>query len=339
MPRDEARRSRRYRKRKNDLPLEIETSNDDDYNNMRNSNSDDDSSNDSGRSPSWMQRSPQKSQVQIRPGSELIPSSEPWRIPPEPTDEPPIPSQILRFTILGAPKSGKTSIADRFVHRRYATPPRHDGSPKELRKMSSQKSEWTVDYSKKDVAFWDSENVVECVRVQVWDVNGQDPCYNGKLERSQEFQELLEKSHTIFLTSSMETDDLLQELGDWKTWLDSFGFEKDVPIVLLLTKSDILIENCCNNTSPVELVRAGAKLESCCAKLGFRDWFMTSCRSDTSCHSSSIEDIMMKTIRNIVPGNIAKESREISSFAPTQLHRGDTTYDHHPIVEAKVVPI
>ena len=124
--------------------------------------------------------------------------------PPPPTTPPPKPTHLCKIAILGNANVGKSSLVQKFIHRRYANSTsigetdllnvnntNGESSTTTFNSLgtsntfggSTLTTEQTLaDYYKKDVTIWYNDNDQDqvkkstvCIRVQCWDMNIQQP--------------------------------------------------------------------------------------------------------------------------------------------------------------------
>jgi len=220
--------------------------------------------------------------------------------PPPPQEPPPTPSEILGVVVLGEERSGKTSLVRRFIHRTSTT-------ESQQRKQAS----WTVEYHKKDVAFWYTKNTARCVRMQLWDVGG-GRTVDHSPQRNAEVVQLLQRTKAIILVVSMEhgPQHVLKEARAWKRWLDDLHIDHDKPVYWFLHKSDVM-----PNIETTNSIYFGAAIADTSRELGFSGWHLTSCETDDG---RLVEDAMMKIIRS----NLRAETAP--SLSPTSASSTDS---------------
>ncbi|KAI2489910.1 hypothetical protein MHU86_24664 [Fragilaria crotonensis] len=224
-----------------------------------------------------------------------------------PKEPPPLPSEILGLLVLGEPQSGKTSLVRRFVYRTYAS---------QIEQQRKQRHS-SIEYHKKDLAFWYAKNETRCARVQLWDVSdcrtfGSSPQRNGELVQ------VLQRTKAIILVLSMEhgPQHVLREARSWKQWLQDLHVDDEKPIYWFLHKSDVL-----PNLETSISINLGAALANMSRELGFSSRYLTSCLSDDG---SSVESAMMNVIRTSL------QSESIPSLA----HSSASSTDSKTILSA-----
>lgn len=280
-----------------------------------------------------------RERVQILPGSHLIPEGEPWRHPLEPREPPPLPTDIVQFLVIGEHQSGKTSLTNRFLRRHYV----HTLKEKHSRKGGDQ-SEWSVEYHKKDVTFWHSDDTVGSARVQLWDVTGGGPS-ERPLERRQEWIRLVQKMSGILLVISLEhgSDVLFEKVVSWKQWLDECC-PSHPQVHLFLQKSDLLPRQ---HVDPLVWMHLGSRLSTLCDETGISDCRLTTCSDGRAQQSSLPEQAIMELVRSIVMTEVAQRRNQprmnptVSRVGRSRAKSGTkfrTDYAR-TVLEAKAVPI
>lgn len=257
--------------------------------------------------------------------------------PPLPPHEaPPVPSELLSVVVMGDPQCGKTSLVRRFIHRTALhechTKKNASGQQPQRKKQGTTHS-WTMDYYRKDVAFWSTENTAKCIRIQLWDV-GDCRTVDRSPQRNSEFIHLVQRTKAIILVLSLEhgLQHLLKSVRAWKRWmLDSHIDDDGIrPVYWFLHKSDVLPTNL-STTSSIQL---GATIADITRELGFASWHLTSCHTEDG---HSIEEAMMLIIRTttnlqrvdtIVSPSLAPSSS--SSTGSKTILSGTATALHYP---------
>jgi GTPase SAR1 family protein len=243
----------------------------------------------------------------------VVPSS--CVVPPDPPEEsPPCPLEILKLLVLGEQGSGKSSIVRRFVHRtRTDGAVRSSSASKSSTKSKQQQRKagsWTVDYYKKDIAFWNSAKTSRCVRVQLWDVGGRSPAAASKGNYNPEVVQLLQRSKAVILVISLDQGPrhALAEAWKWKRWLADMHLDNNdqetKPVYWFLHKSDVIPDQ--NSTN--NMLQLGAMFADTSRDLCFAGWHLTTCEHEDG---TSVEEAIMKVVRSNV------EERSPSSLAPS----------------------
>jgi GTPase SAR1 family protein len=282
---------------------------------------------DSSRHQHWT--GVEKRKVQILPGTLLVPDDEPWLFPPEPSEPPPLPTEILRFVLCGHHNAGKTSLIRKFVHRESILNDDIDGIEKK-----STSLQWSVDYHKKDLTFWlNSGDKAGCARIQVYDVSG-----GGRkdMERKQELLRLFHKASAVFIVASAEQGFQGLELSvrRWRTWLDLFlAGNTGAAVVLLVSKCDLLMQQ--QGFKPPDWIHFGTKLGSLCQELRIESCHLTSCQSEhDAVETTGVEDAFLDEIRRLMKTSPQHRWEPIVfAHAPMSPTRRST------VIEATAVPI
>jgi hypothetical protein len=226
--------------------------------------------------------------------------------PPPPQEPPPIPSELFSVVVMGGPQSGKTSLVRRFIHR--TTLHECDRKNSVLPQRKQGKHSWTVEYYRKDVAFWTTENTAKCIRIQLWDV-GDCRTVNRSPQKNAELMQLVQRTKAIILVVSMEhgLPHLLKEARAWKRWMLDSHVDAGMPVYWFLHKSDVL-----PNLPTTSSMSLGATIADLTRELGFSSWHLTSCHTEDG---DSVEEAIMMVIRtNLCADSLANT---IPSLAPS----------------------
>ena len=134
-------------------------------------------------------------------------------------------------------------------------------------------AQWSVEYHKKDVTFWQNNDAVGCARVQLWDVTGGGPS-DKPLERRQEWIRLVQKMTGILLVVSLEhgPNALVDNIVQWKQWLDECC-PTHPQVHLFLQKCDLLPTH--STIHPMVWMELGSSISKLCDETGIADWRMT----------------------------------------------------------------
>jgi hypothetical protein len=240
----------------------------------------------------------------------------PTSVPPPPQESPPVPSELLSVVVMGDPQSGKTSLVRRFIHRTTLHEfhnRKNSSGPQPHRKRQGTAHAWTMDYYRKDVAFWNTENTAKCIRIQLWDV-GDCRTVDRSPQRHAEFIHLVQRTNAIILVVSLEhgLQHLLKTARAWKRWMLDSHIDDDGtrPVYWFLHKSDELPTNSPTPSS----IQLGATIADVTRELGFASWHLTSCHTEDG---YSIEEAMMMIIRS-TNTNIRRADNTITpSLAPS----------------------
>jgi GTPase SAR1 family protein len=244
---------------------------------------------------------------------------------------------MVQFLVIGQHQSGKTSLTKRFL-RRYCVHKLENPARK-----WEHPSDWSVEYHKKDVTFWHSNDSVGSARVQLWDVTGGGPS-DKPLQRRQEWIRLAQKMSGIVLVLSLEhgSDVLLETIVSWKHWLDDCCPTLS-RVHLFLQKCDLL-----PNVDPVVWMHLGSRISSICDEIGIIDWRLTTCCEDREEQSPLLpENAIMELVRSIAMTealqrrNQRRASPVVSYVEQSRAKSGSkfVTDSTQTVLEAEAVPI
>lgn len=148
--------------------------------------------------------------------------------------------------VMGNSKCGKTSIIKRYTENQFDT-----------------KYNITIgaDYSKKVVS-----HEGELVRLQLWDIAGQDRFVH--LTRP-----FYQKAKAAAIVCDVTRPVTLNAVRAWKKDLDEKMGEGTLPVVVIANKCDLL-------KGIPEAMKLGAQIESLCSELKVNKWFIASAKID-----------------------------------------------------------
>lgn len=261
--------------------------------------------------------------IALLPGSLLMPEGEPWLHPPEPVEPPPLPTEIVQFLVVGEPYSGKTTLTRRF-QRMHCTHSITTSTKKSIKQQQGS-GQWSVEYHKKDVTFWQQHDTVGCARVTLWDVTGGGPC-DKPLERRQEWIRLVQKMSGILLVVSLEHGPkaLLNNILQWKRWLDECC-PTHPQVHLFLQKSDLLPTQ--SDIHPMVWMGLGSSISKLCDETGICDWRMTTCDTQTAEHSP--EEAIIELVQSIVTTSVPRRKVSFQKSPTRNVSRASRMNSSH----------
>ena len=197
------------------------------------------------------------------------------------TEEPVTINQTMKILIVGNAKCGKSSIINQYASNTFE---------------NEYKTTIGADFVRKDVLLKLQDNSKIGVRLQLWDIAGQDRFQ--KLTRA-----YFSKAKGVVIVCDVSRDGTIDAVRTWKkeidAWADQSGVLGSLPVVLFANKADLL-------TNPQDAFKTGAIMERVCRDQGFVDWFITSAKL-----GNSVEDgfntLMLKIVdidrKNIMSGS------------------------------------
>eukprot|EP01035_Chromulina_nebulosa_P020922 gene20922-27118_t len=202
--------------------------------------------------------------------------------------------------VVGNAKCGKTSIISKYVYRGNLN--------------SKYKTTIGADFIRKDVLFDINDSNSIGVRLQLWDIAGQD-----------RFQKLTRAYFTnargVVIVCDVSRDGTIDAVKNWKNEIDTWSniSNCDLPVVLFANKADLL-------TNPQDAFKTGATMERICRELGFKGWWITSAKSgdnlDEGFHTliKEILEIDLKSTSN-------KENKQTNTIKLTNNNIRRNDYD------------
>ncbi|CAM9760994.1 unnamed protein product, partial [Phaeothamnion confervicola] len=166
-----------------------------------------------------------------------------------------------KILVVGNAKCGKSSIVRRFVENRFEV---------------AYNSTVGADYIKKDILVPENDGRdggeaadPECIRLQLWDIAGQDRF--AHLTRAF-FRRA--KGALVVCGSDITRKGTFEAVSNWKAEIDAWcGAEGcSIPVFLLANKVDLLQD-------VHQSFLAGARIEKTCSEEGFAGWYITSART------------------------------------------------------------
>ena len=207
------------------------------------------------------------------------------------TEEPVTINQTMKILIVGNAKCGKSSIINQYASNSFE----HE-----------YKTTIGADFVRKDVLLKLQDNSKIGVRLQLWDIAGQDRFQ--KLTRA-----YFSKAKGVVIVCDVSRDGTIEAVRTWKkeidAWADQSGVLGSLPVVLFANKADLL-------TNPQDAFKTGAIMERVCREQGFVDWFITSAKL-----GDSVEDGFNTLMLKIVD---IDRKNNISSSDGTSKMKNDT---------------
>lgn len=143
--------------------------------------------------------------------------------------------QIVKILVVGNAKCGKSSIIARYISKSFD---------------SKYKSTVGADFARKDVVIELPNGKTVGVRIQLWDIAGQD--------RFQKFtRAYFSKAKGVVIVCDVSREGTVDAVKNWKKEIDIWATEsgaKQIPIVLFANKADLL-------TDPIDAFKTGATME------------------------------------------------------------------------------
>ena len=162
----------------------------------------------------------------------------------------------LKILVIGNPKCGKSSLIKRYVQNSFD---------------NSYKTTIGADYQRKDICVTYDENSKQAMRLQLWDIAGQDRF--AKLTRV-----YFKNADGVIIVCDVSRERTVEAIRAWKAeidrWIDTSQRGREIPMVLFANKADLL-------STVDDAFVAGASIERVCHELGFLRWCNTSALSGT----------------------------------------------------------
>eukprot|EP01038_Epipyxis_sp_PR26KG_P006775 gene6775-9279_t len=165
-------------------------------------------------------------------------------------DEPVVIEKILKILVVGNAKCGKTSIIGQYTNKIFE---------------NSYKSTVGADFARKDIKLQLSMNEYIGIRVQLWDIAGQDRFQ--KLTRA-----YFSGARGVVIVCDISREGTVEAVRNWKLEIDAWADQSgcpDIPVVLFANKSDLL-------RNPQDSLKTGVTMERMCREQGILGWWTTS---------------------------------------------------------------
>lgn len=156
--------------------------------------------------------------------------------------------QTMKILIVGNAKCGKSSIIARYAMNSF-----HE----------NYKTTIGADFVRKDLALKMNDGEILGVRLQLWDIAGQDRFQ--KMTRA-----YFAKARGVVIVCDVSREGTVEAIKNWKSEINHWS--ENIPVILLANKADLL-------TNAQEAFKTGATMERICREQGILHWWSTSART------------------------------------------------------------